>query len=143
MRRWNDVDVDFSTLEGLVVKEIKGNKGDDELVFVIDNGDEYIMVHEQDCCETVYIEDVCGYLSDLIGSPIINAYETTDRDYKPDTTDEAEEEDGDEWSYEESQTWTFYNISTIKGSVTIRWYGSSNGYYSESVSFKKVNKEDN
>tara|TARA_R110002167_G_C12525623_1_gene638633 strand:+ start:49 stop:462 length:414 start_codon:yes stop_codon:yes gene_type:complete len=137
MGRWDDVDVDFSTLEGLVVKEIKGNRGDDELVFVIDNDDEYVMYHEEDCCETVYVEDVCGYLSDIIGYPIINAYETTDRDYKPDTIY------GDDWSYEESQTWTFYNISTIKGSVTIRWYGSSNGYYSESVSFKKVNKEGN
>jgi hypothetical protein len=38
---------------------------------------------------------------------------------------------------DESYTWTFYNFATFKGFVTVRFYGSSNGYYSEEVSFKK------
>lgn len=32
----------------------------------------------------------------------------------------------------------FYKFSTIKGSVTVRWCGTSNGYYSTRVKFKKI-----
>ena len=81
----------------------------------------------QDCCESVDIDDVCGDLGDLVGSPILQA-EEVDGGQLP------AREDG----YEVSYTWTFYKFATIKGSVTVRWYGESNGYYSEEVDFKIV-----
>ena len=80
--------------------------------------------HHQDCCESVYIEDICGDLEDLVGAPLVEAEEVSD--YEGENT-------GDE-----SFTWTFYRFRTRKGSVSVRWYGSSNGYYSESVSVEFV-----
>ena len=82
--------------------------------------------HHQDCCESVYIEDICGDLNDLVGSPLLEAEEVSDYRAAPLV------------DYEESHTWTFYRFRTRKGSVSVRWYGSSNGYYSESVSVEFV-----
>lgn len=102
--------------------EIKENYGDDELYFYCDNGEIYKMYHEQNCCESVAIDDICGELDDLVGSPILIAEEVTD-------------EGETEWG---THTWTFYKFATDKGYVTIKWYGESNGYYSESVDFVLV-----
>jgi hypothetical protein len=113
-------EVPFSTLMGKVITEIKGlEKDGDEVTFKCIDGTSFSMYHEQDCCESVSIEDVCGDVADLLNTPILVAEEST--------------KEGD--TLGESETWTFYKLATIKGSVDIRWYGTSNGYYSESVSF--------
>lgn len=104
---------------------------EDEIVFEVDASNKYKMFHIQDCCELVEVEDICGNLDDLVGSPILSAEEISNNDEHPEGVPEKEYEEGCTW------TWTFYKLSTIKGSVTIRWYGISNGYYSESVTFAK------
>ena len=73
--------------------------------------------------------DIVGDLEDLIGHPIFMAEEVTNENTNPPGVEIPE--------YQDSFTWTFYKLATIKGSVTVSWYGESNGYYNESVSFKR------
>lgn len=98
----------------------------EEIYFTTSEGVTFKMYHSQDCCESVYIESVEGDLQSLVGNPILIAEEV------------AGETRGALSEYDDSYTWTFYKFATIKGHVDIRWYGSSNGYYSESVDFEKV-----
>lgn len=100
--------------------------GDDEIVFITNEGRRYRLYHSQDCCESVTVEDIGGDLADLVGEPILVAEEATSDKTPEDVTME----------YQDSFTWTFYKFATSKGYVDIRWYGESNGYYSESVDFE-------
>lgn len=129
--------VEFKSLEGKILKSID-NQGD-VLRFNTVNDESYRMWHKQSCCESVDIEDIAGDLDDLIGVPILLAEEVSSSDASDEVEAEREKAKATDMYYysPDSETWTFYKLSTIKGSVTIRWYGTSNGYYSESVSFEK------
>jgi len=111
-------------LIGKTLSDIKVNRDHDEITFVCQDGSEYLMYHDQDCCETVTIDDVSGDIMDLVGSPITLAEESS--------------EAGVDSEWGDSSTWTFYRFATVKGYVDIKWFGSSNGYYSESVNFKQT-----
>lgn len=121
------------------------NKSFDEIIFTASDGKEYKMYHSQDCCESVSIDDINGDLDDLIGSPITLAEESSSCDPTVEQIAEKEkkklEEGENYYDWDESFTWTFYKLATIKGYVDIRWYGSSNGYYSESVDVVEVESE--
>lgn len=94
------------------------------LIFHTLDGRVIRMSHQQECCEHVRLEDIVGDLDDLLRTPIIRAEERSS---------EGEEYCG---------TWTFYELATIHGSVTIRWYGESNGYYSESAELSEFELHD-
>jgi len=120
----------FEDLVGETLSNVK-KVDDDKLIFTLVSGKKYQLYHDQDCCETVTIEEIIGDLNDLIGSPIIQAEEVTHEGKNPKEVKIPEYQD-------DSFTWTFYKLATAKGFVTIRWYGESNGYYSESVDFERV-----
>jgi hypothetical protein len=114
---------EIDILVGKTISKVELNKddSDDFIIFETMCGGEYKIYHPQDCCEQVYIEDICGDLQDLVGQKV----------------ERASEESGELEGAYESGTWTFYVIDTFKGSVTIRW--KSNGYYSEAVYFVDMN----
>lgn len=110
----------LSTLLGRTLTSIEVS--DDKGTVTLRTSDAvFRMYHYQDCCETVWLEDICGDLEYLIGSPILEA---------------TEENSGDQRTEEGDQRWTFYKFGTAKGSVTFRFCGESNGYYSIGVDFE-------
>ena len=117
--------INFEDLVGSTLTNIENS--DNEIVFTLKNGDRYKLYHSQSCCEHVYVEDVIGDLDDLVGSPLTMAEEASNEEEPPTPS-----------GYHESYTWTFYKLATVKGYVTIRWFGSSNGYYSDRVDFTQI-----
>jgi hypothetical protein len=122
--------VKFEELLGKILTKIEVSPDKDEMFFYTNEGNTYRMFHYQDCCECVEIDDIVGDLNDLIGYPLEMAEESTNS-----------ENPKSDW--EESFTWTFYKLATVKGYVNIKWYGSSNGYYSESVEIELLEEGEN
>jgi len=81
----------ITSIETYSNRQYIGGKYIDCIVFECKSGKSYIMNHEQDCCEEVYVESIAGNL-----------------------------------------------VATAKGYVTIRWYGRSNGSYSERVDMEET-----
>jgi hypothetical protein len=122
------MDLNINVLLGKVISLILVAPDRSEVMFILNNGEHYRMFHSQDCCESVSLDDISGELADLVNSPITKAEEVTSNEPLV----------GREPQQGESFTWTFYHLATVKGYVTLRWYGESNGYYSETVSFQKA-----
>jgi len=105
---------------GKTFVQVTGSVGSDEMLFETADGERFMFAHQQDCCESVEINDIVGDLQDLVGEPMLIAEEV-----KGATEPDAE--------HYESYTYTFYKFATRKGYVDVRWLGESNGYYSEGV----------
>jgi len=95
---------------------------DDEIIFNFTDGTSVKFYHEQSCCESVTIDDINGDWEDLVGQVLLVAEERTSEQAYSD----------------EEVTWTFYTFRSVKGSVDVKWYGTSNGYYSTRVHIKRV-----
>jgi len=117
-----DTQKGMAQMLGKTFVQVTGSVGSGEMTFVTAQGEQFMFAHQQDCCESVRINDIVGDLQDLCGSPMLLAEQV-----QGETPVDFEEE------YHESVTWTFYKFATRKGYVDVRWLGESNGYYSEGV----------
>lgn len=118
---------EFKDLLGKTLLRAQGMEKGSRRVVLYVNGSrrKFELVHEQDCCESVEIDDVCGDPEDLIGLPLLQAEEVTNKR-------RAGKDD------DSSYTWTYYKFATNRGRVVLKWYGTSNGYYSERVTFRAI-----
>ena len=110
--------IPFDSLQGSVLLSFE--KLDDRVSFITDKGKFTLISFESWCgndCD-VSLEDIDVDISRLFNEEIVLAEETID-------------------SNDENASYSFYKLRTNNDSVTLRFYGRSNGYYSESMSLYK------
>lgn len=114
----------------LADRQTTGDK--DTVIIGLENGNQVILTHDADCCESVYLidEDKDNYqsLRDLVGNKLLKIEIKSNSDeslLQPDPS-------GDVY-IPMSFLWTFVTLYTDKDVVQLRWFGESNGYYSEEV----------
>jgi hypothetical protein len=127
---WDNDKPDCS-VEELVGKKIvdlaENHEGD--LTFTMSDGSIYEMGYVPDCCATCVVESGLDDLKAMIGQKLVAVTEDSSKETPADVKQEYTPE---------SQTWTFYTFRSNKATAQLRWFGSSNGYYSESVTFRRA-----
>ena len=112
----------YTKLIGKTIKSITGLSESSEVVIInFTDGSLITQTHDQDCCETVQVEQVDGPVAKHIGAKFYGLDEKEIGNYEQVVN-----------GYD-SLTATFYTLKTSAGYLDWRWYGESNGYYSESV----------
>ena len=124
---WKDR-IELEDLDGEVLTHIDVDSDDkkgDQILLTTQSGRQIRIYHEQDCCEHVRIEGTDGEWRELYGKPILEA---------------VHEEDGGEW---EGGTCTRTTLTFRVDSATVisRWFGESNGYYSEAVNIEDITRK--
>lgn len=110
--------VGIEILIGKTLKDIKIDYINNRITFVDIYDVPYVMAHEQDCGEEMFIEGVHEYgdIDNLLYSPITIAKEIENYTEVP--------------IYEDNlgYTWKLYQIGTEEDYILIRWYGEYKGY---------------
>lgn len=97
------------------------NRRDDALLYIKTDKGTMTFYHAQQWSEQVWLEDGLEDLEKMIGEKVLHA--EVIKNYDEDALDEEDD----------SYTWIYYKISTLNHDCTLRFYGTSNGYYSEGV----------
>ncbi|HBY20802.1 MAG TPA: hypothetical protein DEG71_07310 [Clostridiales bacterium] len=113
--------IPFESLLGATLLDFE--ELDDRVSFLTDKG-RYTLINFESWCGNdcdVSLEDIDGNIYRLFGQKIIFAEEIIHS------------------GTDESTCYSFYKLSTNNDSVTLRFYGRSNGYYSENMQLYKEN----
>lgn len=125
----------YTEFSGKTIQEIRGcKKHSDEVTIKFTDGTCLKFYHQQDCCESVLLEDFDTEPEYLINTNIISIEERIYRSgegMKPLST------------CDQSYTWSFYVIKTSSITMVLRWYGESNGWYSETVDIDYLHYDKN
>lgn len=122
--------IEDQVFEELIGKTLTAIKVDEKyaawILFVVSEDEKYLLHNDEADCNDVQvtIDDINGDINDLVGSPLTMAESVSNEAFEK--TQDAE------------GTWTFYRFATIKGYVDIRWFGTFNGYYSETVTLERL-----
>lgn len=126
-----------NALQSGVVKVEGCFRDSERMLIYCKNGKVVEFFHDQECCESVWIED---------GEMLLNGIDIfTDCEWcKLEIAEQSDEYEDCKPipKHDDSFTWTFYKFTTNKGYDTIRWYGTSNGCYSESVDMRIWGQEE-
>ncbi len=120
--------LDAAAFRGRTLTDIEIDEANAEITLTDSKGRRYLMSHHQDCCELVQIHDLSGDFEAILNRPLTIAREETSNTHPPDVP-------GDSY---ESFTWTVYEFGNADALLRIRWFGTSNGYYSESVQIDRI-----
>lgn len=117
-------------LNGVLVKYI--DDCNDAILITTEDGRQFKFFHDQDCCESVRIWDTKGDLKSLQGKRIVSVEQEESGENPSDVIPP-------EW--QDSFTWTNIVFRTDENTVIVRWYGDSNGYYSERVNLDEITND--
>ena len=104
-----------------LIESIVGAEEGSGVITIVTNLRVIEMFHHQDCCESVEVEDVIGDVQKAIGAEFLEIITKSDNNGRNNP------------KVDDSCTYTFYTLKHSRGYLDIRWFGTSNGYYSEAV----------
>lgn len=123
---YNYEEVPFNTLKGKIIVDVTFNEVLQEIYFTTSENKIYVLRHEQECCEEVLLTDIAGDLTSLVGNQVLQAEEVSN-----DKGKYSKKKKPLKNKLQSCYTWTFYKLGSKGGYITISWYGTSNGCYSE------------
>lgn len=89
-----------------------------------------VVFQPSNLCANVEIDDVNGDPQGMVGHLIKKVEVVSNKQFS------AKDE------YTKNYLWTFYKFATLDGYIDIRWYGTSNGWYSEEVLWTILDEND-